>query len=61
MKNFAKSRGALKRGTNWKADCCVCGKPISNRMQYDYDDSNVTRYAHLSCSKKIPGNWEPTW
>ena len=63
-----KSRAAKKRGPNWKADCTICGKPISNRMVYDDIKGDVfnptpVKYAHYSCSKKVKaeGKWYPAW
>ena len=59
MKSWSRSRGAKKRGVNWKATCCFCGKPIANRMKYD--NEGRVRYAHSSCCKGKAGDWIRCW
>jgi hypothetical protein len=58
MKNWSRSRGALKRGVNWKSTCSICGKPIANRMVMN---KSTHEYAHTSCSRTKTGEWEPVW
>lgn len=56
---------AYKMGNRIKHDaCCICGKPIYNRMVYRVSPDNLAGgiYAHTSCSKTQPQyEWEMCW
>ena len=63
LKGAALKRAYAKGNRIKIGACCICGKPIYNRMHYEpIGEHGACDYAHQSCSRTQPErNWTRGW